>query len=648
MDGESKQKIYFAEFVLDKGKRRLLRGEEIVPLNAKAFDVLSFLTENAGRVVTKEEILNTVWENQFVEEANLAVQISQLRKALGEQKDNPRFLVTVPGKGYEFIADVEFGEDSLFEENAELSRVEDDPERFSAPVEESELEQRKVAPRIPTQKRKSKKTFYALAVLTFAVLAAVTGIAVYRYFSDVSPADVTSLAVLPFINESDNSETEYLSDGLSESVTFSLSGLPELRVMSRNSSFRYKGKDTDAKTIGKELNVKAVLMGRVSQLGDRISVSAELVSTADNSVIWGEQFTRKMSDIELLQTDIAQAISQKLRFKLSGADETRLARSQTENAEAYRLYLLGRYQLNKLTDEGFFKARDYFQQAIELDPAYALAYTGLADAYNRLSGWNALSPKEGFPKARAAALKALEIDNQLSEAYTTLGTVKLFYEWDWTGAESDLRKAIEINPNNSDARQMFGYYLMFTGRFDEALEEMRRANQLDPLSLDKIAGIGDVLFFKREYDEAIAQYRKILNMEPNSGFAHWALGNVYTQKGMYKEAIESYQKAIPLSGDSPDEPASLGFVYAISGRKPEARQIVEDLKNRSANAYVSPVVISFVYIGLDEKEQAFEWLEKAYTERDSLLTLLKVEPAFDRLRSDPRFSDLMRRVGFSP
>jgi tetratricopeptide (TPR) repeat protein len=415
--------------------------------------------------------------------------------------------------------------------------------------------------------------------------------------------------------------------------------------MSRNSSFRYKGKETDAKTIGSELNVQAILTGRIVQFGDTLSVSVDLVSANDNSVIWGERFTRQMSDVEKLQTDIAQVTLQKLRLKLYGADEQRFKKPQTENSEAYQLYLTGRYHLNRLTDDGFLKGREYFGQAIDKDPNYALAYAGLADSYNMLSGWNALPPKEGFPKARVAATKALELDDELAEAHNALGTVKHFYDWDWQGAEREFRRAIEINPNYADAHQMYSFYLSAMGRFDEALAEMKRAQELDPLSLVKIAGIGEILYFQHQSDQAIEQYQKALQMDTNSGFAHWAIGNAYVNKGMYQEAIAEYQKAIPLSGDSPDELASLGYAYALSGKRQEAFQIVDDLKQRSKQNYISPTLIAVVYAGLGEKEQAFEWLDKAYNGQDSNLVYLKVDPMFDSLRSDPRFADLLRRVG---
>ena len=475
------------------------------------------------------------------------------------------------------------------------------------------------------------------------LLLAAAGIG--RWSSGSRPTNIESIAVLPFVNESGNADNEYLSDGMTESLISSLSQLPNLSVKARSSVFRYKGKEIDPNKIGRELSVQAVLTGGVAQRGNDLSLFIELVDTNTEKVLWSENYNRPLTNLVALQNEIARDVSRKLRARLSGADERHLKNSQTENAEAYQLYLLGRYHLNKLTDDGFRKGRDYFQQASDKDAGYALAYAGLADAYARLGIYNAISPDEGFPKARTAATVALGLDEQTADAHITLGIVKWHYDWDWPGAEKELKRAIEINPSNADARQTYGYYLSAMRRFDEALAEMKRAQELDPLSLERIVATGDVLYQQRRFDQAAGQYQKALEMDPNSGIAHWAIGNVYVQKGMYDEAISEYQKAIPLSGDSPDEPASLAYAYALSGRRQEALQIVDDLKQRSKRRYISPTVIAFIYAGLGENDEAFEWLDKAYNGRDIILVSLKVEPMFDRLRPDARFADLLRRVG---
>lgn len=632
MNDEPQTNIAFAEFEVDPAHRVLRREGEPVALKAKTFDLLLFLLENPNRVITKDEILEAVWAGQFVEEANLSVQVSALRKALGERRTAPRFLITIPGKGYKFVADIHQDEKNISENHK--------VERFLLDEEPEEL--KNIPPKqIAAGKRRAKTLIFALAGLTVFFLI---GFAGYRYFSDPPKSRIKSLAVLPFVNQNNDPNTEYLSDGLADSVIYSLSSLPELRVMSRNSAFRFKPGEADAQTVGRELKVEAVLTGRISQFGDNLSISAELVSTGDNSVIWGEQFTRKISDIEKLQTDIAHSISQKLRLKLSGTNTNVKKNIQSENPEAYRLYLLGRYHLNKLTDEGFWKGRDYFEQAIGIDPNYAPAFAGLAEAYNRLCGYNALSPHEGFPKARMAAEKALELDDQMAEAHAVLGAVKHFYDWDFAGAEKEFERAVEINPNNSEARFLYSLYLSAMGRFDEALAEMRRAEELDPLSLEKIAGIGEIFYLQRQFDRAIEQYRKALEMDPNSGFAYWAIGRTLTDKGSYDEAVAALEKSIPLSGDSPDELVELARAYAHSGKHKKSLEILKDLQQTSEQKYISPTTIASIYAALGKKDEAFAQLEKAYHGRDFILVLLKVEPMFDPLRSDPRFAQLVQRV----
>jgi serine/threonine-protein kinase len=495
-------------------------------------------------------------------------------------------------------------------------------------------------------KRHKRSVAIALAAI---ILLSVAGIAYYFYFArGGGRAPIDSIAVLPLVNTSGDPNTEYLSDGISEALINSLTELQQLRVIARSTAFRYKGKEVDPQAVGRDLNVRAVLMGRVRQMGDTLNIQVDLVDATTGAQLWGGEYERKISDVLVVKQDIAREVTEKLRLRLSGEEQKQLIKRDTTNAEAYQLYLKGRYHLNRLTDEGFMKGRDYFQQAIDRDPNYALAYVGLADAYTMLSGFNVLSPKDAYPRAKEAAMKALGLDDKLAEAHTSLGAVKFFYDWDWASAEREFRRAIEINPGYSDAHQMYSYHLSAVGRLDEALAEMRRAQELDPLSIAKIAGMGEIFNHKRQYDQAIEQYQKALEMDPNSGFVHWALGNVYVQKGMYAEAIAEYQKAIPLSGDSPDEPAALGYAYALSGKRHEAQELIDELKERSKRRYISPTVIAFIYAGLGEKDQAFALLDKAYDERDSILVLLKVEPAFNNLRSDPRFAELMRRVGLPP
>ncbi len=634
MDDEKDHIICFKEFELHARRRSFLRSGKSVPLTAKALDLLLFLAKNAGRVISKEEIMDVVWKDQFVEETNLAVQISALRKALGDRVSDPRYLATIPGRGYQFIADVSI-KDPSSDEEAEIfvanAADHDSSKEFAA--EENRRGRSKLIPR------------YVAVVVAAAVLTsiAVTFFLGREYFSPEET--INSIAVLPFANQTGDPASDYLSDGLAESVIFSLSRMPYLRVMSRDSSFRYRDAAVDARTVGSELKVQAILTGRIVQVGDSISARAELVSTVDNSIVWGEQFTRELADIEKLQIDIARSIVRELRVKLADSDERILERNQTEDHEAFQLYLTGRYHLNRLTDDGFFKGRDSFRAAIAKDPDYALAHSGLADAFNLLSGWGAIAPNDGFPLAKASAARALELGDDLAEAHTQMGIVKLFYDLNWEESEKEFTRAIRINPSYSDAHHMYAYSLMLQGRFEEAKISAGKAIDLDPLSAYKMVTIGNIFTFERNNEEAISQYKKALEMDPNSGLARWSLGNAYLHDRQLPEAIREFETAIRLSGNSPDEPASLAVAYALSGNAFEARRIIDDLSRRSEKGYVSPALFAIIYGALGERDKAFEYLEKAARERDPLLAFLKIDPYFDPLRSDPRFAELMKRVG---
>jgi len=662
---EQNRKIYsFDNFQLDAGNRQLRREDKPLALPAKAFDLLLALVENNGRLVEKDELFTSVWRDQIVEESNLTVHISQIRKALGESKDNPRYIETVSGYGYRFIGDIASDDERneivvqretvtrlVVERELEFSDDEN-PQQIAVGNQPLNVTTNGVATsdsRLPAQSLlmprnpKPRYAVFAAGGLLFVLLVA---LAYYQWSNQPQPTtQIKSIAVLPFKPLVPENRNESLEIGMADTLIAKLGNFREINIRPISAVRKYAGIEQDAVAAGREQKVDAVLDGQIQKSDEKIRVTVRLVRVEDGITIWTNQFDEKMTNIFTVQDSISERVVGVLALKLTREEKGQITKRHTENAEAYQLYLLGRYHLNRLTDDGFLKGRDYFQKAIDKDPNYALAYAGLADAYSRLSGFNALPPKDGYPKATAASLKALEIDDNLAEAHTVLGTVKFFYDWDWSGAEREFRRAIEINPSYSDAHQMYSYYLSAMGRFDEALAEMRRAQELDPLSLEKLAGIGEMLNFQRQYDQAIEQYQKTLEMDPNSGFAHWAIGNVYVNKGMYSEAIAEYQKAIPLSGDSPDEPAMLGYAYALSGKRREAQQVIDDLKERSKRTYVSPSTIAFIYGGLGEMKQAFVWLDKAYDERDSLLILLKIEPTFDPLRSDPRFTELLRRVG---
>ncbi len=462
---------------------------------------------------------------------------------------------------------------------------------------------------------------------------------------------IDSLAVLPFVNASADPNTEYLSDGITESLINSLSQLPHLKVMSRDSAFMYKGKDTDARTVGQALGVRAVFKGRVMQRGDDLEISAELVDARDNSHIWGQQYSRKSSDIFALQGELAKEMTSMLRMRLTGEDDKRMAKSYTANPEAYQLYLQGRFWWNKANADGLNKSIEYFQQAIAKDPAYALAYAGLADCYNIQANFGFVPPKEAFPKAREAALKALEIDDTLPQAHTLLGLIKAFYDWDWSGAEKEHRRAIELNPSYAEAHYYYGLALRNMGRLPEALAETKRAQELDPLSLLINRGLGLALYTARQYDQAIDQERKTLQLDPNYTNAHRTLGMTYVQKSMYKEATAEFERTLAISPDNPWTLSELGYVQGLSGKRAEAQKALNKLNELSNQKYVPAGYRVMIFIGLGEKDKALGWLEQGYEERyivGEATGAIKVDPVFDPLRSDPRFQDILRRMNLQP
>jgi serine/threonine protein kinase/Flp pilus assembly protein TadD len=454
------------------------------------------------------------------------------------------------------------------------------------------------------------------------------------------------LAVLPFVNGSADPNAEYLSDGITESLINSLSRLPNLKVMSRDSAFRYKGKDTDAQTVARDLGVRTVLKGRVTQHGSNLAISAELIDATDNSHIWGQQFSRKPADIFALQEKIAKEITKALRLRLTGQEEKSLARTYTTNPEAYRGYLQGRYWWNKRTEDGFNKGIECFQQAIAKDPRYALAYCGLADCYSMHANYGFLPPKTGYSKANDAALKALELDDTLSEAHVSLGFIKADYTWDWAGAEKEFQRAIALNPNYGTAHQWCGYALWKTGRFEESIAEHRRALELDPLSLPVNRNLGLAYYLARQYDLAIAQLRKTREMDPGFVLTREYIGLAYLEKGLYKEAIAECEEAAAPVSASPYAISALGYVYAVSGKKAEAQIVLNRLKSVSEQKYISSRFVASIHAGLGEKEKALESLKAAYEDRSlEIGPGIIADPTCDSLREEPGFQDLLRGMG---
>ncbi len=521
-----------------------------------------------------------------------------------------------------------------------------------------------IQPAISTQNNISRQTSSAEYVIgevkrhkfvTLGVLAAffvaLAAIVYFAFFITRTATSINSIAVLPFLNESGNADVEYLSDGMTETLISSLSQLPKLNVKARSSVFRYKGKETDLVTIGKELNVQAILTGRVVQRGQDLTLYVELIDAATENILWKETYNRPLANLVTLQNEIVRDVSNKLKIKLSGADEQKLTKNYTENSEAYQLYLKGRYYWYKNRTKEFEKSRDYYQQAIDVDPNYALAYAGLAEYYGFGAATGFLPPtSENWSKSEAAANKALALDDTLPDAYNALAGVKQFNN-DRAGAERDLRRAIELNPNYAEGRRHYSMYLSEDGRSEEALAQMRKVLELEPLSVPFNINLAVIFYQTRQYDRAIEQYQKTLELDPNDAFTHELLGNAYEQKGMQKEAVAEWSRALRLTGDN-ELATMLERTFAASGFNAAVRALWQKKLERfnekaKRGEYVPAMNYVLAYTRLADKEQALTWLVKAEQERNRMIFDINLDPIYDPLRDDPRFQDLLRKVGSS-
>ena len=485
-------------------------------------------------------------------------------------------------------------------------------------------------------------------IVSVMLLLAVIGVVTLSLLRGSAAHSIGSLVVLPFTNGSADPNSDYLSDGMTESIINSLSQVSKLRVIARTTAFRYKGRDVDPRSAGQELKVQGILTGKVTQQGDSLLVQVELVDAADGTELWGEKYSRKMSDILTVQAEIARQISETLRLRLTGDEATRLAKSYTGNSDAYQLYLRGRYYWNKRTNESYSKSIEYFQQAIAKDPNYALAYSGLADAYSFMANQSVSSPVDAMPKAAAAALRALELDNSLAEAHTSSAYIKLYYDWDLPGAEQEYKRAIELNPRYATPHHGYGYLLISSGKTAEAFAEIEKAEEIDPLSLLINTDHGEFFCFARQPSKAIAQLTKVIDMDPTFVRAHFLLGRAYVQNGQCPEAIAEFQKARDLVENSMEMLAALGQGYAWCGPAEEAKRVLSKLEEFSKQRYVSPHWFGATYAALGDKDKAFDWLNRAFDRRFGPLIYLKVNPIWDNLRTDPRFPELLKRAGLAP
>jgi TolB-like protein/Tfp pilus assembly protein PilF len=570
---------------------------------------------------------------------------------LTETPGEHRYVVTVPGRGYQFVADVR-RHDVEQKQEAEEETVRGLAETRAGPArpwrseealtnDASHTHTLSSAEYIGGEIKRHKLLLLATLLATTIVLSY---LAFSRYFAVPRPPGITSMAVLPFANNTGDPNEEYLSDGISESLINSLSELRGVKVIASNSSFQYKDKKVNFQNVAAALAVDEIVTGRVLQRGETLIISVELVNGRDGTHLWGEQYARKVTDVLQLQSEIAGEITEQLRSRLTASERQQLARRVSVNPQAYELLLKGRFHWRKGGLENQKKAVEYYQQAISADPTYALAYAELSASYIFLYGSGLLDPKEFRPRAEAAAYKALELDEGLADAHYALAGLKQ-NDWQWAAAEREFRRALQLNPNLAEAHHYYSFYLMDTGRYDEAVDEAKRARELDPLSLERSARVVDCLVVARRHDEAIELSLKTLEMDQSSAPAHFSVAFAYAGKGRYREAINEYQEAIKLAGDSPTDQIYLGALYAKAGERKKAQEMLKRLE--TSKEYVSPGELTVLYAALGEREQAFASLEKAYAAHDLQLQYLRADPFFDSLRDDSRFKDLMRRVGLS-
>jgi TolB-like protein/DNA-binding winged helix-turn-helix (wHTH) protein/Flp pilus assembly protein TadD len=604
--------------------------------------LLEILLERPGEVVTREELRRRVWADESFGDFDQAVNIAiaKLRSALGDSAENPRFIETLPKRGYRFIADV-----SVVDADARSIK----PEPAAGDLHGSQ-KKRKAWRRLqgselavaPNRRLwPPRRVIVALAiVLSLPILA----VWLFRA-RDRAPTSIRSLAVLPLDNLSGDASQNYFADGMTDELITNLAQISALRVISRTSVMVYKGARKPLPQIARELNVDAVVEGTVLRSGDQVRITAQLIEASTDKHLWSQSYEGELRDTLALQNRVARAIADQIRINLTPQEQAALKNVKVVNPQAYESYLKGRYFWNKRTADGLKVALAYFNQAIEEDPKYAPAYSGLADTYALLGDWQyaVLTPKEAFPKAKAAAIKAVELDSALGEAHNSLAFVLDGFDWDFDSAGNQFRRAIELNPGYATAHHWYAWHLSLLGRYDEAIAEMRKAENLDPLSLIINADLAELLALAHSYDESIQQSRKTIEMDPNFALAHNQLAQAYLQKHLYDEAVAELQKAVQLSAGSPTCIANLARAYVGSGKRSEAVKLLSDLKKRSNPGYSNAAEIAMIYASLGDTDQAMNWLEKGYGERFNPGVLLR--PGFDPLRADARFQNLLHRIG---
>jgi serine/threonine-protein kinase len=632
---ESPKQIYeFGEFRLHLAKRLLLRADGAsVPLTPRVFDTLLQLVQHSGTLLEKEKLMDAIWPDQIVEENNLSQNISTLRRALGETAGAPRYIMTVPGRGYRFLAEV---------------RLYDDQAESVLPSEEI------VGPQAKALEEKTSDSPIATpsgrrlpAALAVAVLALGVGLLLFWRTGAVQSGGATSrtIAVLPFKPLIPERSDPILEMGMADTLIAKLATIHEIIVRPLGSVRKYDSLEQDPLVAGRALGVELVLDGDIQRSGDHVRVTTTLIKVADGSSLWAGTFDQKFTDVFAVQDAISQKVAEALALQLTGEEKQRLVNHGTSNIEAYQLYLTGRYHWNKLTPPEVRTSLRFFHQAITLDPEYAQAYGGLAEAYRALAITGDVSPQETMPQAKAAALKAIALDPSLAEAHASLVFIHTWFDWDWAEAEREGKRAIELNPHSGIARIAYAQSLSDQGRHEEAIAEAARARELDPVSLIINTIEGSILFFAGHQDAAADRLQKTLELDPNFWIARLFLGKVYVERKEYPEAREEFEKARNFSHGNSETLAMIGYLAALAGDTPKAMSVLAELQTLTAQRYIPPHNVAVVYLGLGERDEALAWLEKAYQDHDVRLSFLKVDPKWERLRSDTRFGSLLKRLG---